>query len=158
MSQWTHFVGNIRIDGIPGAHKIEELEAILGPISTYEDWVEDNKVLLPNGSEGSLQYEIIEYSTGMPWITVPICGDLRDFGSDEDIIGAKQWWRKLLKDINDKDCGYIRDAVLRIEVEGQTPKILSAGIFKKDERWILKEDLAEKTEEVLTNLMVNLDD
>jgi hypothetical protein len=111
MSLWTHFVGNIRVDGVPNycGVSIEDIKSILGPISMFDDW-EDS--ILPTGSEGSLEYRIIEYYTGIPWVTIPIWGDLRDFGSDDDIESVKQWWSDTLKKL-----AWVRDAVLLIEVE-----------------------------------------
>jgi len=82
MSIWTHVVGCIRIDGIPGLptkgpNSPEGVERILGPMSLYGSW--NDCCLLPIGSEGSLQYRVVVYDKGLPWIAVPIWGDLRDY-------------------------------------------------------------------------------
>jgi len=119
MSIWTRVVGNIRIDGLPSfGNNIEEIEKIIGPICLWNKWNEKSK--LPRGSEGSLQYKIIEYEKGMPWLTVPIWGDLRDFYF-EDVEKIKVWWFSLLKELNNEDELYsIRDAVLKIDSEDKT--------------------------------------
>lgn len=80
----------------------------------WGDWNEDTK--LPSGSEGSLQYELHEYGNGLPWLIITIWGDLRDF-DNENII--KEWFFKTIKEI-----GFIRDAVLKIEVEGKEPILI----------------------------------
>ena len=116
MSIWTHVVGNIRVDGIPNVNcSVDDIKAKLGKICTFEHWEDD--VNLPCGSEGSLQYDVIEYDYGMPWITIPIWGDLRDFNDTEMI---KSWWRNTLKDI-----GIIRDAVLLLYIDRNIPVVLT---------------------------------
>lgn len=116
MSIWTHVVGNIRVDGIPNiTGTIEGIKAILGKICTFEDWEEDT--ILPLGSEGGLQYEIIEYGAGLPWVSIPIWGDLRDY---DDVEAIKKWWFETLKKLKS-----IRDAVIVISVEGQEPIVLT---------------------------------
>src|SRR3990167_5577525 len=114
MSIWTHVVGCIRVDGIPdlGA-RIHTIEKILGPICTFDNW--NDASILPRGSEGGLQYRIIEYHTGLPWIVIPVWGDLRDFDDTETI---KAWWDEILLKLQ-----WIRDAVLRVQVEGREPLI-----------------------------------
>lgn len=118
MSTWTHVVGCIRIDGTPSlGDSIEEVKKIIGPICLYDNWKEEST--LPRGSEGSLQYGIIEYEKGLPWIAIPIWGDLRNFW-DENFI--KEWWKNLLTKF-DENSYWIRDAVLKIQVE-EKPCIL----------------------------------
>jgi hypothetical protein len=114
MSAWTSVVGCIRVDGVclpeEGPAPLERVRTILGPICTFESLLENEdpykNLKLPCGSEGSLQYQIIEYGTGMPWLCIPIWGDLRDF---QDAKAIQAWWENLLKEL-----GYIRDAVLTI--------------------------------------------
>lgn len=114
MSVWTHITGNIRIDGLPGLsplHTVEAVKAIFGNTCSFDD---DEAVrdacTVPCGSEGSLQYEVIEYSDGLPWVTVAVWGDLRDY---DYIAEIKQWFERIL-------CGeglIIRQAVLSVSVE-----------------------------------------
>lgn len=118
MSIWTHVVGNIRVDGLPRLDRkrfsIAKIKKILGPISTYEIV---RKTTLPCGSEGSLQYQIIEYGKGMSWIAIAIWGDLRDF---DDIEEIKDWLKNIFPKL-----GMIRDAAIKIQVEGIDEVILT---------------------------------
>jgi hypothetical protein len=130
MSIWTHVVGTIRVDGIPGISKLEKLKEILGEIYTWDDLADleddiEGETTLPMGSEGSLRYQVIEYDTGMRWAVIPIWGDLRDY---DDVAYIEEWWNRVISDIhstNTKDfLGIVRDGCLRIEVEGQKPVLL----------------------------------
>jgi len=118
MSLWTHVIGSIRIDGLPKineeVYNVGVVEAVLGPMSTFDE--PNEECTLPMGSEGSLAYRVIEYDTGLPWIVIPIWGDLRDFGKKEDINRIVEWWHKLLDTFVKKQF-MIRDVVLRIEDE-----------------------------------------
>jgi len=119
MSIWTHVVGTIRVDGIPGIIKIEDLEKILGKIIKYTNILvddSDEETTLPMGSEGSLRYQIIEYDKGFRWVVIPVWGDLRDY---DDVTYIEEWWNGVLEKLP-----VIRDACLRIEVEGQKPVLL----------------------------------
>jgi hypothetical protein len=127
MSIWTHVVGCIRIDGLPEIDsKIKDVETIFGRPCLFNNLMggaDRNLCKLPMGSEGSLEYKIYEYSNGMPWLAIPIWGDLRDVDSCESI---RKWWFDILKEIDSsKYCFYIRDAILKIDVEGSQPIILS---------------------------------
>ena len=121
MSIWTHVVGAIRIDGLPQmieTDTADSISKIIGPMCLWEDDNWDKKSTLPCGSEGSLQYKIIEHDKGLSWIIVPIWGDLRDY---DDVNEIRQWWNNLI-DIALKD--RVRQAVLQISVEGRSPVIL----------------------------------
>jgi len=110
MSMWTHVCGIIRVDGLPRLDTnatVEKIKVKLGPICLYNDWHDDTK--LPCGSEGGLQYEVIEYDSGLPWLAVPIWGDLRDF---DDLDAIKKWWNETLADLK-----FIRDAILFAKTE-----------------------------------------
>ena len=119
MSTWTHVVGCIRVDGLPSIEpnvfSKQKIKDILGLPCTYEKW--NDETALPCGSEGSIQYEIIEYSTGLPWLSIPVWGDLRDY---EDVEEIKKWWNETLEKL-----GMIRDAVLHIKVEGREAVVLT---------------------------------
>lgn len=122
MSIWTHVVGCIRVDGLPSfGNKVSELEDIIGPMCLWDSWNEAST--LPKGSEGGLQYKVIEYGTGLPWVVIPIWGDLRNF-EYEQIETIKKWWNELMPRLD------VRDAVLRIETEGHEAKIFSAEVIE----------------------------
>ena len=114
MSIWTHVVGAFRIDGGPIlSSRLSQIERVLGPISSFEH---PTGCKLPLGSEGSLQYRIVEYDTGLPWAIVSVWGDLRDY---DDIEEIKRWWAETLSSFP-----LIRDGILRVQVEGLKPVVL----------------------------------
>jgi hypothetical protein len=129
MSQWTHVVGCIRVDGMPdlGAN-INEIKKVLGPISTYDHFIDYTP--LPTGEEGSLQYSLIEYDTGACWLAIPIWGDLRGYTSEDITKELIPWWNNLMKKLDDskQHFAYIRDAVLHVYAEGEVPIILTHKI------------------------------
>lgn len=121
MSVWTHITGNIRIDGLPGVSPlftVEGIKEMLGNTCSFDDdrdiW---DKCSVPKGSEGSLQYEVIEYSGGLPWITVAVWGDLRDY---DDVDEIKKWFEGIVcqKEI------MTRQAVLNVSVNGGSDVVL----------------------------------
>jgi hypothetical protein len=123
MSIWTHVVGNILVDGFPklnGNYTIEHIKKLIGPTNLYHE--NNPESTLPSGSEGSLNYRIIEYGTGLPWLSIPIWGDLRDF-EYEDVGQIEVWFDDLLGKLDT-----IRGAVLCIETEGQKPIILTGKL------------------------------
>ena len=111
MSTWTRVVGNIQVDGLPGMGNstVAKLEEILGPIDTFYE--PNEACTMPMGSEGSLQYRIIEYDSGLPWVTIPIWGDLRHF---EDLEAIEKWFYEILAKLQ-----FVRDAVLLAECNGR---------------------------------------
>ena len=117
MSQWTHVVGCIRLDGLPqfGVETVETVRQKLSVPSLWEKW--NDNTTLPCGSEGSLDYRIIEYDTGMPWVVIPIWGDLRDYN---DGAAITKWWEETLKKFE-----LVRDGCLTFRVEGQEPITLT---------------------------------
>jgi hypothetical protein len=124
MSVWTHVVGCIRLDGFPPESRVEDVKRTLGPMCLWNKW--DDSSRLPRGSEGSLQYRVIEYFTGIPWVVVPIWGDLRDYSDVEAIRG---WWGGLLRDIDDEKKSRdfsLRDAILAVQVEGRPTVVMTA--------------------------------
>lgn len=122
MSQWTHVVGAIRIDGVGPFTEdhIKELRDVIGPVSTFDS---PKPTSLPCGTEGSLEYIVHQYcdadSNGFPWVVVPIWGDLRDYNTSKPIIG---WFESLMPKLEDR--WLVRDAVLKIEVEGEEPVVV----------------------------------
>ena len=113
MSIWTHVTGNIRIDGIPGLSKIGTVEALKAVLGNTCDFGDDEAVweacTVPCGSEGSLQYEVIEYASGMPWVTVAVWGDLRNFDS---IFEITKWFERIVS----AEGLIIRQAVLSVSI------------------------------------------
>lgn len=121
MSTWTHVTGNIRKDGLPGVapdHTVENLKKIIGPMEVWDEDIPEG-VKLPTGSEGSLEYEVIEYSGGLPWVTIPIWGDLRNY---DDLDAIKIWWFQTLKDL-----GGIRQAILVARCNDKTIILTEKG-------------------------------
>lgn len=115
MSVWTHVTGNIRYDGLAGIQRNVTKEALKGMLGKTWVWEDDIDAMdactVPEGSEGSIQYIITEYDKGLPWATVSVYGDLRDY---DDVKELTDWFTKVTV-----DSGYmIRDAILRISVEG----------------------------------------
>lgn len=140
MSDWLHVNGMIRIDGLPrlSAHEytVHRIMRLLGPMYLpYFHVLEKettipipptqarytvsmtNECTLPTGSEGSLQYRVIEYDTGLPWVSIPFWGDLRDVESDGEIV---KWFTQLCQLI-DGQSGFIRDSVMLTQVNGGQP-------------------------------------
>lgn len=99
MSSWGHIAGGVMIDnfgkirGTTINQQKEDLERVIGPISTYEDQVE---TCLPDGSEGSLEYTIhIQEDTedniiSVSNTSVSFYGNIRDF-DESDINGVDKW-------------------------------------------------------------------
>lgn len=84
MSFWTHVNGAIRFDYVGDRKLIKKKD--LGIISTFENWKEETD--MPCGSEGSLEYRIIETNPphNMARQTVVFWGDLRGFENDAELI------------------------------------------------------------------------
>lgn len=132
MSTWTHVVGAVRFDGIPGMgplHKLQTIEEIVIGVKkvTDEGVVDHNwRNPLPMGSEGPIQYKIHEYGKGLPWIIITIWGDLRDY---DDVDEIDKWFMEL--------CGawpLIRDGVLSIRVDDGRTRIVEYSIRKENEK------------------------
>lgn len=116
MSVWTHVAGVIRVDAIR-----EIAEPDFSKIFVRCLWGEDTKGCnMPLGSEGSLDFKIIENpdKSCLAAYTIVVFGDLRDFGVD-DMPEIESWWDRVLE-----QCGMIRQAVLQIQPEDGDVKIL----------------------------------
>lgn len=121
MSVWTHVIGCVRVEAFTPDESLEKVvKDILGPISRFGKSVD---TILPCGSEGSLQYKIVEYDKGMPWIIIPIWGDLRDYGSG-DMIEFEMWWNSLLNQLKGTGLTWIRDAIIRVSPEDEDHVII----------------------------------
>lgn len=120
MSLWTHIAATIRIDDFSFGDdplKPPHFGITCDFDSSEESW-EDCSV--PCGSEGSLQYKLIDSAentnTTAKWVAT-FWGDLRDFGSDEDVIGVIEYFNKCIEN----RC--IRNGVLEIAVEYQPSRV-----------------------------------
>ena len=102
------------------SHTIEDMKALLGNTVTYEDeesaWDACN---VPQGSEGSLQYEISEVGEGLVWLTVSIWGDLRDY---ENVSEIEEWFNKVTT--TSPPGVMVRSAILEAHTEGRERKVL----------------------------------
>jgi len=134
MSLWTHVTGVIRIDGIPkfnDKYTTKELSSFIGKSWPFNDLIDYYKLCresnlpytnpldnctLPYGSEGSVDYIIHEYNTGMPWVVVTFWGDLRDYDSPEEVI---DWAKKLLDKLESFDY-YVRQFCFTVSNEQRT--------------------------------------
>ena len=119
MSVWTHVAGVIRIDSL----RLFQNEPNFNRIFVKSLWDDNNISNMPTGSEGSLDYRVIENpdESDMAAYTVVIFGDLRDYGADrtQDI---KDWWERVLSEFD-----MVRQAVLQI-----CPEDGESVILKKD--------------------------
>lgn len=124
MSQWTHVLGTIRFDyyaqviwssdtdGRPKCYDIQKKIKKLKNIFNKD---------VPRGSEGPLEIKVINSERG-PIVT--ISGDLRDFGSQNDIKSIINWLDKSIDKIEKYNQNYqfedhldIRDSIISINVE-----------------------------------------
>lgn len=116
MSRWTHVSGCIRLDGMPQIMRMPDIEEILGTPSSnlfLEHEAEPYRTPqnIPSGSEGSIQYAVIDAGTGLVYKTVAVWGDLRDFGA-EDASEIDLWFSRIVA-----RWPIIRAAHLLVEVE-----------------------------------------
>jgi len=122
MSQWTHVNGAIRYDAlrIPGLdtpfYSQAEVKEFLGNTASYDDPIEawDN-CNVPCGSEGSIEFVVHENpsETSLAAFGVHVFGDLRDFGSDEDVEKIREWFKRVTTTAG----VMVRSAILEINVE-----------------------------------------
>lgn len=141
MSDWLHVNGMIRIDGLPrlSAHEytVHRIMRLLGPMYLpYFHVLEKetttpisptqarytvsmtNECTLPMGSEGSLQYRVIEYDTGLPWVSIPFWGDLRDISDTQLIV---QWFTELCQRFHHGKM-IVRDGMMSVKLNDETPE------------------------------------
>lgn len=124
MSTWTHVVGAIRFDGIPKSTvRSFQIHAIDRTMKGEIEVTDRGHIVplasqrkIPCGSEGPLQYHIHQYATGLPWVVVPIWGDLRDYDNANEI---KEWFSATCKSYP-----LVRDGVLHIQVSTNAPVIV----------------------------------
>ena len=126
MSQWTHVCGCIRFDAFRMTNMpystLDCIKQLLGNTVSFGDskekWLNCD---VPCGSEGSIQFSFWDNPclNHMAAFTVAIFGDLRDFGM-EDVPQIEKWFDKVTKTKN----VMVRDAILRIDVEGVEDPII----------------------------------
>ena len=107
---------------------------LLGRTCTFDSEPEDwERCSVPSGSEGSIQYKIVEEPllAAMAAYTVPIWGDLRDFGED-DTQKILEWFNDVCDKCDPSSGAFvpnttpiIRDAVITIDVEGGSYIVLT---------------------------------
>jgi len=142
MSIWTHVNASIRVDSLD-----EPLldEKILGEIST---WDNPKPTILPKGSEGSLQYKVIQTNeiNHTAFQLVVFWGDLRDFSiiNSDFII---DYFNNLLNELQEK--GYwIRQGFVEIWPEDYEDCLY----YCVEELCLLGEDSKEETKYVLSKV------
>ena len=113
MSQWTHLAGIVRVDSLLFSQPAGRKEEILRQIFLEK---------IPHGSEGPAYVHVhkeiqLPEESCLRWGTVNICGDLRNFGEEEDVESVKKWFESALSRLTTSLVGFIRNAVLLIEVE-----------------------------------------
>ena len=140
MSQWTHVAGIIRIDSMVAVMNRGEpdptekmLRERLGYTWDFDDLSNrardthiDNSDV-PFGSEGSVQYDIVQTGSqsSLSWGHIVIWGDLRDFDDPNKIY---DWLLNSLATINEDGMGF-RDVIVSIVVERSNQYI----IFQDDQ-------------------------
>ena len=119
MSTWTHVCGSVRIDDMSflkqKRNQIKDVEKILGKMCTWNNWYD--KCKLPMGSEGSIEYKVIQNTDedSLARFDILIYGDLRDYDDLEEI---KNWFISLKEKFeNNESFMCIRDAVLKCYCE-----------------------------------------
>lgn len=124
MSRWTHVGGVIRIDGLPGADdKIRsEIQNRLGTIVKYESprevWELPSDKTTPTGSEGGIEYffTITGEENSLSRGVITIYADLRDFGTETQILTIVNWLNRLVIEEDNLDF-FIRQGVVQVEDE-----------------------------------------
>lgn len=120
MSIWTHVSGCIRVDAfrmqMPDPCSFAGALGLVDPIAADKKLrkkIEDAMGPLPLGSEGPLEYKIIENPDRamLAAYVVPFWGDLRDFDAS-DLPTLQDWFKGACKKL-----GTVRGAVLFAEVE-----------------------------------------
>lgn len=129
MSIWTHAAGIIRIDHLrsldirptPDFDNIFKKFIYTDNLDISELRKAAEECNMPTGSEGSLDYKVIENpnENDICAYIVVIFGDLRDFGKD-DVNKIKEWWKDTLSKFD-----MVRQAVLQIQPEDGETLILT---------------------------------
>ena len=120
MSIWTHVAGCIRYDGLLNNPSIESLEELIGSTCSFADSHEKLDMCgVPCGSEGSIEYHIIENpeQNHLAKYVMVFWGDLRDY---ENLAEIETWFRK----ISTHKKFPTRNAVISAVVEGGNKLLL----------------------------------
>lgn len=116
MSQWTHVNASFRLNSL-GKIDDEEIINIFGKSIDYYDMdeIDEAEQYLPMGSEGTLKMSIWHNpnESCMASTTVSVFGDLRDYGSFDEI---EKWFNRCC------DAFWTRQAFCQVEVEGYGTK------------------------------------
>lgn len=108
MSYWTHIAGIIRFDALMEIPTVQDLEKHLGnQIKNWESTKEWQECNIPQGSEGSIRYQILDVNPPergrnteeytcfhASRYVVTIWADLRDFHTPNQIQSVRDWWEK----------------------------------------------------------------
>lgn len=123
MSIWTHVAGIVRVEDyvqLANENCKRDFHEIFIE-STFDN--PNDKCNLPEGSEGSIRFEVIDKPDEYTCIKELIFfGDLRAFGKD-DFDKIREWWKNLVN-ILGHDC-YIRNAILEAWSEDDGNLILT---------------------------------
>ena len=128
MSLWTHITGTVRVDSfLEYAKTKKQIEDILGKPAYFESPEDWDSCKLPLGSEGSVEYKIIQSgeektqtnkngkvsvsSTNLAAFVVCFWGDLRDYELDDKIDEVEKWFKEFVL----SEGLLIRSAVLEVE-------------------------------------------
>lgn len=118
MSIWAHANGVIMLDGIFFEDEDYEKDInilkkkILGEVINYGDIVDaDALAYMPCGSEGSLDYNIVECSG---YTNIVICGNLRDY---DELDKLKDWYINILNKIEKNTSFYVREHIFQARIE-----------------------------------------
>lgn len=127
MSQWTHVNASFRIDSF-GRVDDDLIVDVFGKTVEYKNMynleydddfeVKNKEQYLPMGSEGSLEMTIWHNpdTSCIGSTTVSVFGDLRDFGSFDEI---EKWFNKCCKYFS------IRQAFCQVYIEGCGTKVFA---------------------------------
>lgn len=137
MSQWTHVNASIRVDGIPSIQGELITPEELGQMCLWKDentshW--DNSII-PCGSEGSLNYQILKTGTenSLACRVVVFTGDLRSYSDAEEILA---YFEKITKG------KMIRSGILEIDIEGQY--VYTYRHDREKDKWVLSSTTLQK--------------
>jgi len=128
MSRWTHVAGIIRVDAIP-------IAPVMGSLKEVRRIFSEN---IPEGSEGPLGFDIIPYPNyeyNVCFCMVVIWGDLRDFGSIEEIEQIVNWIEERCRKLKEKYY-IIRQGVVQIDDEYGNLVIMHTTGEEWDKMWI----------------------
>jgi hypothetical protein len=117
MSQWTHFCGCIRYDGLVfNEEAARRFAPNLGDTVDFDDPPEQWDVCdVPCGSEGSIKWLVWTnpQENALARWTVTIFGDLRNYGRYEVIKETIPWLSRIVEN------KLIRNGIVEVEIESE---------------------------------------